>query len=47
MRRPIVSTSKAAKRLGFLATGSEITTGEIVNTNSQIMAEQLQDYGND
>ena len=40
-----MSTSKAAKRLGFLATGSEITTGEIVNTNSQIMAEQLQDYG--
>lgn len=40
-----MSTSKAAKRLGFLATGSEITTGEIANTNSQIMAAQLQDFG--
>lgn len=37
--------SKVAKRLGFLTTGSEITTGEIINTNSKYMAEQLQDYG--
>jgi molybdenum cofactor synthesis domain-containing protein len=45
MRRPIVSTIKVAKRLGFLATGSEITTGEIVNSNSKVMAERLQDHG--
>lgn len=29
------------KRIGFLATGSEIVSGEIVNTNSQKMSEQL------
>ena len=36
---------KFAKRVGFLATGSEITTGEIINTNTQEMATQLQDFG--
>lgn len=40
-----MSTTKTVKRLGFLATGSEITSGEIVNTNSKVMAEQLQEYG--
>lgn len=40
-----MSTNKAVKRLGFLATGSEITTGEIVNTNSKVMAEHLQEHG--
>jgi nicotinamide-nucleotide amidase len=40
-----VSTRKTAKRLGFLATGSEITGGEIVNSNSKEMAQQALDYG--
>ena len=33
------------KRIGFLATGSEIITGEILNTDSQLMAQRLQTYG--
>jgi len=34
-----------AKRVGFLATGSEITSGEILNTNSQKMAQILLEHG--
>lgn len=33
------------KRIGFLATGSEITTGEILNTNGQKMAQSLLEQG--
>jgi len=40
-----VNMNKFAKRVGFLATGSEITTGEIVNSNSREMAAQMQEYG--
>lgn len=35
----------ANKRIGFLVTGSEITSGEIFNTNSAKMAEALQEWG--
>jgi nicotinamide-nucleotide amidase len=35
----------SVKRLGFLATGSELTTGEILNTNGQKMAQTLLEYG--
>ncbi|MDF2691513.1 MAG: hicd [Gammaproteobacteria bacterium] len=34
-----------AKRIGFLATGSELTTGEILNTNVQAMAQTLLEQG--
>lgn len=34
-----------AKRIGFLATGSELTSGEILNTNAQTIAQQLQTLG--
>lgn len=37
--------NKTAKRIGFLATGSELTTGEIVNTNTKAMAAQMQEWG--
>lgn len=33
------------KRIGFLVTGSEITSGEILNSNSAKMAETLQEWG--
>ncbi|MDF2529692.1 MAG: hicd [Gammaproteobacteria bacterium] len=33
------------KRIGFLATGSELTTGEILNTNVQAMAQALLEHG--
>ncbi|MDO8954256.1 MAG: competence/damage-inducible protein A [Gammaproteobacteria bacterium] len=33
------------KRVGFLATGSELTTGEILNTNVQFMAQSLLEHG--
>ncbi len=33
------------KRIGFLATGSELVGGEILNTNGQRMAQQLIDLG--
>ncbi len=33
------------KKIGFLATGSELTTGELLNTNSQIMADVLLQHG--
>ena len=33
------------KRIGFLATGSEIITGEILNKDSQLMAQQLLSKG--
>ncbi len=35
----------ASKRIGFLVTGSEITSGEVLNSNSAKMAETLQDWG--
>ncbi len=35
----------ASKRIGFLVTGSEVTSGEILNSNSAKMAEILQDWG--
>src|SRR6185312_2175392 len=48
MRSLIVSTNRvAAKRIGFLATGSEITSGEIVNLNSKLIAERLLEHGMD
>lgn len=37
--------SKTVKRIGFLITGSEITQGEVMNTNSPKMAQLLQDFG--
>lgn len=36
-----------AKRIGFLATGSEVTSGEIVNLDSKMMAARLLDHGMD
>lgn len=33
------------KRIGFLVTGSEITSGEVLNSNSAQMAQQLQEWG--
>ncbi len=33
------------KRVGFLATGSEIVSGEILNTNSQTMAQVMLEHG--
>lgn len=33
------------KRIGILATGSELTTGEILNTNAQTIAQELQALG--
>ena len=33
--------NKNYKRVGFLATGSELITGEILNTNSQAMADAM------
>lgn len=33
------------KRIGFLVTGSEVTSGEILNSNSARMAEMLQEWG--
>lgn len=33
------------KRIGFLATGSEIVAGEILNTNGQMMAQILLEHG--
>lgn len=33
------------KRIGFLATGSEIITGEVLNRDSALMAQQLQSHG--
>jgi len=38
-------SKKFQKRVGFLATGNELTQGEILNTNSQIMARSLLDHG--
>ncbi len=35
----------ASKRVGFLVTGSEITTGEIINSNSAAMAAIMQEWG--
>jgi nicotinamide-nucleotide amidase len=35
----------ASKRIGFLVTGSEITSGEIINTNSAAMAAIMQEWG--
>lgn len=35
----------ASKRIGFLVTGSEVTSGEILNSNSARMAETLQEWG--
>lgn len=37
--------NKTAKRIGFLATGSELTTGEILNSNSKAMAALMQEWG--
>lgn len=37
--------TKIRKRVGFLATGSELITGEILNTNGQKMAQHCQDLG--
>ena len=34
-----------SKRIGFLVTGSEITTGEIINSNSAAMAAVMQEWG--
>ncbi|MCX7123974.1 MAG: competence/damage-inducible protein A [Gammaproteobacteria bacterium] len=35
----------ASKRVGFLVTGSEITAGEIINSNSADMAAIMQEWG--
>ncbi len=35
------------KRVGFLVTGSEITTGEIINSNSAALAALMQEWGMD
>jgi len=40
-----LTTLKKSKRLGFLATGSELVTGELLNTNSQIMADASLQHG--
>lgn len=37
--------NKPAKRIGFLATGSEITSGEIINSNSATLAALMQEWG--
>ncbi len=37
--------TNTAKRVGILATGSEITSGEILNTNGREIAQQLQAEG--
>lgn len=37
--------SVANKRIGFLVTGSEVTSGEILNSNSANMAQMLQEWG--
>lgn len=36
---------KKSKKIGFLATGSELVTGELLNTNTQIMADTLLQHG--
>ncbi|GGG05619.1 MULTISPECIES: glycerophosphodiester phosphodiesterase family protein [Cysteiniphilum] len=33
------------KRIGFLATGDEITTGDVINTNTPKLAEKLYEHG--
>lgn len=40
-----MSTHTPAKRIGFIATGSEIISGEILNTNGQKMAQAMMSYG--
>ena len=37
--------SDLVKSIGFLATGSELVSGEILNTNGQQMAQSLQSKG--
>lgn len=39
------SVANNAKRIGFLVTGSEVTSGEILNSNSANMAQMLQEWG--
>lgn len=36
---------KTVKRIGFLATGSELASGEVINSNTPKMAAIMQDFG--
>jgi molybdenum cofactor synthesis domain-containing protein len=38
---PLTHSKRASKRIGFLATGSELTSGEILNTNGQSISQIL------
>lgn len=43
--RAVNQTNFKNKKIGFLATGTELITGELLNTNSQIMADSLLQHG--